>query len=302
MYYTLKEPDLHKRTIIFRGLSMPAASQYCFVTWHKNEQAEAGDTLTHTFIKEPWPICQTRWFVFRGKIAGKWSKSVSAIFKWHHIAPPFGPPVTVKFYPTLGHAGIAADGWADRYDLSNYHLLRNGIGTSGMDTDPYDRVHLGSSTSLNIWRRLRRVLLHFDTTTLPAGSLLLSAKVILKGLTKNNTGGWPISLALVNSFDTTPGLITKQDYQSLGALLLADKIPYASFNAPGLNTLTIYPAYFGFITPGGVTQLALRDGTFDLPDLEPPWAYYRSAEMCSYSRDAGLAQSPCLEIRYQPPA
>lgn len=88
MYYTLKEPDLHKRTIIFRGLSVPAASQYCFVTWHKNEQEEAGDTLIHTFIKEPWPICETRWFTFRGQIAGKWSKSVGPIFKWHSVVIP----------------------------------------------------------------------------------------------------------------------------------------------------------------------------------------------------------------------
>lgn len=91
MHWTNQEPEKHPRTRIVRGLTVADTTQYCFVVWHQNEQHEEGDTIYHTFVKEPWPVCETRWFVFRGTIAGEWSKSISCIFKKHRVAPPVEP-------------------------------------------------------------------------------------------------------------------------------------------------------------------------------------------------------------------
>lgn len=55
MYYTKTEPDIHTLAVTQRGLSSKAASKYCFVIFHTNEQEEPGDTIDHTFIKDPWP-------------------------------------------------------------------------------------------------------------------------------------------------------------------------------------------------------------------------------------------------------
>ncbi|GAH77228.1 unnamed protein product, partial [marine sediment metagenome] len=62
--------------------------RFCFVVYEDNEQVEAGDTLTHTWLKAAWPVCETRWFYFIGNIAGVGSVSESPIFKFHFPAPP----------------------------------------------------------------------------------------------------------------------------------------------------------------------------------------------------------------------
>lgn len=110
------EPQKHPRTIISRGLSMPTAVAYCFVVWAENEQEEPGDTLIHTFTKEPWAGCETRWFTFRALVNNEYSPSVGPIFtkhrpkglifaeqftliRWPLIGPPFQDAFNLLTYP-----------------------------------------------------------------------------------------------------------------------------------------------------------------------------------------------------------
>jgi len=80
---TKEEPRIHKKPTLRRGTWLSDDVRFCFTVYHDNEQEEAGDTLTHTFIKEAWPICETRWFYFHGTIAGVPSVSTTAIFDKH---------------------------------------------------------------------------------------------------------------------------------------------------------------------------------------------------------------------------
>jgi hypothetical protein len=68
-------------------LTLPWGVYYCFVSWQSVEQQEAGDTLIHTFEVTPWVFCETKWFAFRGTVAGELSPSVSPIFHHHHPGP-----------------------------------------------------------------------------------------------------------------------------------------------------------------------------------------------------------------------
>lgn len=89
MRWSLKEPQEHIIPRTIRGLSLPTDKRFCFVAYHDNEQEEAGDTYNHTFIKEPWASCETRYFYFHGTMSGAASPSTSAIFSKHRIyAPP----------------------------------------------------------------------------------------------------------------------------------------------------------------------------------------------------------------------
>ncbi len=83
-YYTDKEPRRHRTARNQRGLTLPWGVYYCFVAWQSVEQTEAGDTLVHTFEIPAWSYCQTKYFAFRGTVAGELSPSVSALFKHHH--------------------------------------------------------------------------------------------------------------------------------------------------------------------------------------------------------------------------
>ncbi len=86
-YWTAKEPEKHLIPILTRGIELHTQLKMCFVNWNENEQEEAGDTLFHTFTKEPWAHCETRWLTFRAKVMENWVKSVGPIFKKHRVAP-----------------------------------------------------------------------------------------------------------------------------------------------------------------------------------------------------------------------
>jgi hypothetical protein len=87
---TLREPGIHTRAVLVRGLALKSELGFCFTVFEDNEQIEPGDTLVHTFEKRSWPFCQTRWFYFYGSIAGEFCVSTSAIFKLHNST--LGPP------------------------------------------------------------------------------------------------------------------------------------------------------------------------------------------------------------------
>ncbi len=83
-YYTDKAPVRHRTSRTDRGLTLPWGAYFCFVAWKSVEQQEPGDTLTHTFEIPDWAFCHTKYFAFRGTVAGVLSPSVSPIFRHHH--------------------------------------------------------------------------------------------------------------------------------------------------------------------------------------------------------------------------
>lgn len=83
MRWTTKPYRMHLRPTITRGITTLFIPYYCFTVYKDNEQTESGDTLEHTFVKEPWPGCETRYFYFWGTIATKKSPSSSAVYIKH---------------------------------------------------------------------------------------------------------------------------------------------------------------------------------------------------------------------------
>ena len=87
LYWTDIEPLKHPLTKLRRGKLVPWDTRWCFVSYHENEQLEAGDTLFHTFLKPEWIPCKHIWYTLRGNINTKRCPSVGPIFKYHQ---PFG--------------------------------------------------------------------------------------------------------------------------------------------------------------------------------------------------------------------
>lgn len=98
---TTTKPRKHSLPRMIRGLRITGDVRFCFTVYEDNEQEEVGDTITHTWLKPNWPICQTRWFYFVGKQGEDPSVSETAIFKFHYPCPPPSPPplTTSTIYP-----------------------------------------------------------------------------------------------------------------------------------------------------------------------------------------------------------
>lgn len=97
--YTTTRPQKHVLPRMVRGAQVGTYIDQCFVVFKDNEQEEAGDTFTHTFIKEPWPFCETRWFYFWGMVDGNVSPSASAIFQKHQDAVTLPEMVLIILEP-----------------------------------------------------------------------------------------------------------------------------------------------------------------------------------------------------------
>jgi len=123
LYWTDKEPWVHRTTSTRRGLAAPWEAYWCGVVWTLIPQEEAGDTTTHTFIWTGWVSCQTKYFRFHGTIGGAASPSDTAIFKLHFPYLPKGGiellyPNADLYAPAGCFPDLGEEHWEDLDDRS----------------------------------------------------------------------------------------------------------------------------------------------------------------------------------------
>ena len=82
---TIHEPWIHKKPSLRRGVQFAEDVRFCFTVFEDNLQDEVGACLIHTFWKEDWPICTTKWCYFWGTIDGVACVSTSPFFKYHNV-------------------------------------------------------------------------------------------------------------------------------------------------------------------------------------------------------------------------
>lgn len=98
--WTNTVPQKHILPVIRRGAPVGTIIDQCFVAYHDVPQEEEGDTLVHTFIVEPWPHCEWRWFYFFGTVDGHDSPSLSPIYEKHRHHT-FPTPIFIEHYDWL---------------------------------------------------------------------------------------------------------------------------------------------------------------------------------------------------------
>ncbi|GAI23886.1 unnamed protein product, partial [marine sediment metagenome] len=230
MLWTSQNPEKHLTPILRRGVFWKNAIRFCFVGWNENEQEEEGYTLYHTFTKEPWAVCETRWFTFRAKIEDKWAPSVGPIFKKHRVAGP----QTMTFYPDPHPEVTSCDGAtvADHgYNGVTWPEFWSGPAISAGASFVKAAAHIAAGDNADKWRRLERNFLLFDTSIILPEHTILSATFRVQGSAKASTADWPnFSVALVSSSPLSNTDIVIADHHSLGATLLSDTlIKYADW-------------------------------------------------------------------------
>ena len=259
MFWTPTEPQKHMRTRIVRGVSVLDTPAYCFVTWHENEQEEAGDTIYHTFIKEPWPLCETRWYTFKALVNNEWSPSAGPIFKKHRCEFPYGDPVWIEcplHQHTLG--GYAKDinyaevqtkdpvswNWttseyiATSHIAPNYFVYRNGI----------------------VW----------DTTLIPAGSMIVQAYMHRYGYYPLLGGDVDFDCIWLNAVNW-PGTVNSADYALWNGFrqIVALYRVQTDWTELAWHDIPLTPAGLQAIVPAGLTKMCSQTDV-DYSDNPPP--------------------------------
>ncbi len=168
MRWTIEEIRKHFDPVIKRGASFPVKVRFCVVEYRDNEQAEAGDTLTHTFIKLNWPECQTRRFYFFGRVAGVWSPSESPLFEKHFMLPLMNGPfyAQIDAFPWTKWTRRMASGAS--YLATHADPDATSIGNA--NTRFCDQSKLGTNYFL-----IDRKPLYFDTSVIPSDAFVYGA-------------------------------------------------------------------------------------------------------------------------------
>lgn len=286
MFWTPTEPEKHMRTRILRGVSILDTPAYCFVTWHENEQLEPGDTIIHTFIKEPWPVCETRWYTFRALVNNEWSPSAGPIFKKHRPELPYGDPVWIEC--PLKQAPIG--GWAKDTDF--YTLQTKDPGSWDWTVSEYIALTYPPPT---YW--LWRSGIVWDTTLIPAGSMILQAYMHRYGYYPIIGGDVDFDYIWLNAVNW-PGTVNPADYALFNSFrqIVAQYRVFPSWDTRAWHDIPLNADGLAAIVPAGLTKMCSQCD-IDYSDNPPPAMEVR--RFLWYGLDVGNPQK--LFVQYMPP-
>jgi hypothetical protein len=287
-----------------RGADVGKKVYFCCVANTAVWQEEAGDTLLHTIIVEPWAACTTRWYRFLGTVQGQDSPSSSPCFELHHVAVI--EPVTAYFYPDK-HPEVTcldgytrySDGWANPWSDIHDHEGNYADNAAGGAS-----AGIWSGFNENAWREINRINLLFDTSSIPLGSNIISAELRVWG--QAGYGYYHLeglNYTVVESFPDSDVELVPTDYQKYYTSPWSDVKTQAQLGDVGYHTFIFNALGCGFIIRGGITKMGIREYSHDCLNNPPVWVYFASASFGIETADAAYPpRLPRLKIVYLPPA
>lgn len=176
----------------------------------------------------------------------------------------------------------------DNTGLSWAALKALTTGTAQASGDP-----VGVYASVIVSRSLSRTFLPFDTSSIPAGSTIVSATIqfnVTQIVSSNST------LHIVQSTQADPTSLVNNDFDNIpnssGSLTSGGSV---AVSATGSQTITLNATGLGWIVPGGYTKFALVED-HDVTNTDPSPNDYRFNVNTSENGTAG--NRPTLTVIY----
>jgi hypothetical protein len=139
----------------------------------------------------------------------------------------------------------------------SFATIRGGAGTSvSVDGLIYGRLTATSTT--NQYSELKRTIMVFDTTSIPAGATVTSATLTLRGYFKSSGLGTD-TLELVSANPASTSSIVAADYSTLGSTSFGS-VSYASWTVGADNVISLNASGLSNITVNGISKFGLRLG------------------------------------------
>jgi len=160
--------------------------------------------------------------------------------------------------------------------------------TGGSRTENDVKIGFVTTNTTNKWTYLERGSLRFDTSLIPAGATIISAKIRVVGHYKANDGNNNPDINLFN--------ISRDNNYTYGTTPLATAISYGSWNIAGNNDFTLNAAGLAEIVTGGKTYIGVRNANYDAAATSPTWVLSANAAVYFWSADYG--QPPLLMVTY----
>lgn len=184
-----------------------------------------------------------------------------------------------------------------------WSTLRAAAGTGSLDNDPAGRAMyiMGNSVFANYWYGMRRGIVVFDTSLVPAGAIITSATLSVYGYLK---GDDLVIAPDINVYSASPAsdtALASGDFDSIGSVALCDTpITYAGFSTAGYNAFALNAAGLAAIDPSGATAIGFRNANYDVANVEPAKTAVgtKTSYLQFYGVEQGAAFAPKLVVTF----
>ncbi len=222
-----------------------------------------------------------------------------------HIMPPFYKVVmpkivTVTFYPDADPEVTSVDGAVGRWLVHDlWDDIRNGVGNWARDAVATAEVAIESDLAADKWAWLSRIILLFDTSSLPNGAIIVEASLRVYVHNFSDTLGANPTFNVFTSNPASNTALVPADYSQLGNAPLATPIAFADIVGNAYNTFTLNAAGRALINKAGITKLGIREASYDALDIEPGWLWFKHIRFDINTADHPGGNPPELVVTYK---
>lgn len=180
--------------------------------------------------------------------------------------------------------------------------IRDGAGTHADDSGAAPSApEIKANGATNEWFRIMRLILLFDTSSIPDDAIITGAILSLYGKGKRDDAGWTPSIGIYSSAPASDTELVAGDYDSLGTTILSSVISYADFNTDGYNAFTLNAAGLALIDKTGISKFGAREVTYDVANSAPAWSADAEFYFWVYMAEQGDSYKPKLVVTYTIP-
>lgn len=157
-------------------------------------------------------------------------------------------------------------------------------------------TYANASGTTNQFGQLSRVVMTFDTTSIPAGATITSAVITTKPLAGTKVSGLgTTTLEVVSSSSTSTTAIVLADYLTLGSTSFSST-SYASLSQNSPNIFTLNSSGLLSVNKGGYTRFGMCLGWDLAASFTGTWASTAVTQLTPQTYDSGLV--PYITITY----
>ena len=148
------------------------------------------------------------------------------------------------------------------------------------------------------WYYIANSILVFNTAGLPDNAVITGATLDLRGATKFDSLNISPTINIYSANPASSTSLVADDYDSLGTTAYSTAITYANWDDTYWNEFTLNATGLAAISKTGVTEIGVRETTYDVPDLQPIWSSSSSSGFTFWTSEKGEGYIPELTIDY----
>ena len=213
---------------------------------------------------------------------------------------------TGNLFPDSGTGGTTTDGNVEQnYALGSgvaFGTIRGDAGNAHDDTSAAIMVTEILSDNVNPnWRRIRRFIATWDTSSIPVGSIINAATLSLRGTASSTADNITND---INIYAATPAAnndLANGDYAQLGTTTFSTTQTNTDWSTTGYNDFVLNANGLNNVTAAGISRFGTKNVTHDAANSAPTWDNSIASSLTANTADqAGTTDDPKLVVTYTP--